>query len=76
MRGLIEEKERYIATLENSYKNLKDNFNYLKQKNTDLASKFSNEITRNSKLENEIQSERQRQANLVHTISKNKMMSS
>lgn len=33
MRTLIEEKDRYISTLENSYKNLKENFNYLKSKN-------------------------------------------
>lgn len=51
---IVQEKERLIAGLEGSYKNLKENFDYLKKKNIEMSQKYQLEMERNSDLETKL----------------------
>lgn len=76
LNTLMTEKDKHIEKVTEDYKGLKDNFLFIKKKNEEMSSRFSDEIKRSSQLESELHDERQKHAGLVHTIHKNRLISS
>ncbi len=46
--GLIQDWEKLLQSLENSYRNLKDNFDYQKQRNKELINSLTEEMEKAS----------------------------